>query len=148
MKKITLLAATFILLLSNVAVAADAVRTTWLGNLAVEGYDPVAYFTENAAVKGSKEFQWEWMDANWRFSSEENLNAFKLEPEKYAPQYGGYCAWAVSNNYTAGIDPEQFTVLDGKLYLNYNAEVQTMWTAERGERIKLADEYWPGLIDE
>lgn len=148
MKKITLLAATFILLLSNVAVAADAVRTTWLGNLAVEGYDPVAYFTENAAVKGSKEFQWEWMEANWRFSSEENLNAFKLEPEKYAPQYGGYCAWAVSNNYTAGIDPEQFTVLDGKLYLNYNAEVQTMWTAERDERIKLADEYWPGLIDE
>ncbi len=127
--------------------AAEPVNTTWIGNLAIEGYDTVAYFAENRAVEGKKEYQLEWMDANWRFSSQENLELFQVDPEKYAPQYGGYCAWAVSNNALADIDPDQFTIVDGKLYLNYNAAVQEKWLPEKEARIELANEYWPELID-
>jgi len=132
---------------ANFAHGVSPVSTTFFGNLAVEGYDVIGYFTEGAAVKGSKKHQWEWMGAKWRFSSAENLALFKNDPEKYAPQYGGYCAWAVSNGKTAGIDPEQFAIVDGKLYLNFNKSIQEKWTAERDERIRLADEEWPDLVD-
>lgn len=131
----------------NTALAVEPINTTWIGKLAIEGYDPVAYFTESKPVKGSKDYEWRWMEANWRFSSAENLEIFKLQPEKYAPQYGGYCAWAVSNGGTAGIDPDQFTVYDDKLYLNYNAKIQEKWLADRDSRIDLADEVWPTLVD-
>ena len=131
----------------NPAWAADPIRTTWVGNLAIEGYDAVAYFTENRAVKGDEDYELEWEDANWRFNSAENLAAFQEDPERYAPQYGGYCAWAVSNGAIAGIDPKQFSVVDDKLYLNYNASIQQRWTGERDRRIELADEIWPTLID-
>lgn len=127
--------------------AADPIRTTWIGNLAIEGYDAVAYFTENQAVKGNEDYELEWENANWRFSSAENLAAFQEDPERYAPQYGGYCAWAVSNGATAGVDPKQFSVVDDKLYLNYNANIQNQWVKEQDRRIELADEYWPTLID-
>ena len=128
------------------AFAADPINTTWRGNLAVEGYDTVAYFTQNEAVKGKKEFQLEWSDANWRFSSAENKALFEADPEKYAPQYGGYCAWAVSNNALADIDPKRFTIFNDKLYLNYNKAVQKKWLPEKEERIKIADQNWPELV--
>jgi len=144
----TLKALIFSGFLSTSAYAVEAINTTWIGNLAVKGYDTVAYFTENKAVKGKKEFEIEWHDANWRFSSQEHLDLFQENPEKYAPQYGGYCAWAVSKNATAEIDPTQFTIFNDKLYLNYNATVQELWLPEKEERINLANEYWPGLIDE
>lgn len=140
-------AALTLLMLSKLATAVEPINTTWIGNLAVEGYDSVAYFTQNQAVKGEKEFQIEWNDANWRFSSQEHLDLFVAEPEKYAPQYGGYCAYAVSKNATANIDPTQFSIVDGKLYLNYNADVQELWLPEKDELIDLADGYWPGLVD-
>ena len=143
----TILALGLFWLAANSALAADAIRTTWVGNLAVEGYDPVAYFTENKAVKGSKDFEWEWGDANWRFSSEENLAAFKLDPEKYSPQYGGYCAYAVADGKTVGIDPEAFDIVDGKLYLNYSKKIQERWKGDRDNFISKADEVWPTLID-
>lgn len=127
--------------------AADPIRTTLFGNLAVEGYDTVAYFIDNKATKGKKDFQFEWHGANWRFSSEEHLNLFKQMPEKYAPQYGGYCAWAVSNNSTAGIDPEQFSIVEGRLYLNYNKSIQEQWLPEKEKRIEQADKYWPRLVN-
>ena len=127
--------------------AVDAINTGFWGNTAIKGYDPVAYFTENRPVKGSKEFQHQWMEANWRFSSRENLELFKAKPEKYAPQYGGYCAWAVAQNDTAGIDPKQFTILNGKLYLNYNKSINDKWTNNRDQYIIDADKYWPGLVD-
>lgn len=143
------LSATLMLLaFSHLASAVEPINTTWIGNLAIEGYDTVAYFTQNQPVEGKKEFQLEWHGANWRFSSMEHLELFKADPEKYAPQYGGYCAWAVSKNATADIDPTQFTVLNGKLYLNYNATVQSKWLPEKERRIELADQYWPGLVDE
>ena len=128
--------------------AVEPINTTWRGNLAVEGYDTVAYFTENQPVKGKKEFQTEWRDANWRFASQEHLNLFQENPEKYAPQYGGYCAWAVSKNATASIDPAQFTIFNDKLYLNYNAKIQKQWTPVKEEKIALADGYWPELVDD
>lgn len=126
--------------------AEDKIRTTFFGNLAVEGYDTVAYFTQGEAVKGKKEFQIEWNKANWRFSSQEHLELFEQSPKSYAPQYGGYCAWAVSNNALAGIDPKQFDIVDGKLYLNYNKKFHEKWLPEKEERIEQGDQYWPELI--
>tara|TARA_R110002073_G_scaffold116520_5_gene254977 strand:- start:145 stop:534 length:390 start_codon:yes stop_codon:yes gene_type:complete len=128
--------------------AVDEINTTFFGNLAIEGFDAVAYFTEQRAVEGSKEFEMSWMGANWRFSSAANLGAFRDNPERYAPQYGGYCAWAVSQNDTAGIDPTQFTVYNGKLYLNYNKKIGTRWQADKDGFIIDADRYWPQLLSD
>jgi len=134
------------LLITPQAFALDAVNTTFFGNLAIEGYDPVAYFTENKPVEGRKKYQTEWMDANWRFSSTENLALFKENPEKYAPQYGGYCAYAISQNSVAGIKPELFTIHDGKLYLNYNRSINKKWRQGRDQFIIDANQYWPQLL--
>ena len=136
----------FILFISASAMA-DKINTTFFGKLAVKGYDTVAYFSENKPVQGKKEFEYNWKDANWRFSSQENLELFKSNPEKYAPQYGGYCAYAVSNNTTADIEPEQFTVYNGKLYLNYNKKINARWTEDKDEYIERADENWPSVLD-
>lgn len=137
-----------LLLLPSAVFAVEPVNTGLFSNKAVQGYDTVAYFTQNAAVKGSSEFQTEYLGADWLFSSAENLQLFIENPEKYAPQFGGYCAWAVSQNYTASIDPEQFTVHEGKLYLNYNAEINQRWTANKTQFIKDANSHWPNLLDE
>lgn len=135
------------LLMASQAFALDKINASFFGNLAIEGYDPVAYFTQNKAVKGSKQYKFEWMDANWHFSSAENMALFKAAPEKYAPQYGGYCAYAVSQNTTAGIKPELFTLHDGKLYLNYNRSINKKWRADRDQYIIDADRYWPLLLE-
>lgn len=113
--------------------------------LALKGYDPVGYVTESKPVKGSPEFTYKWMEAEWRFSSQENRDRFAAEPARYAPQFGGYCAWAVSNNYTADADPEAWKIVDGKLYLNYNKSVQKMWVKEQAQRIEAANANWPRL---
>jgi hypothetical protein len=83
----------------------------------------------------------------WRFASAEHRDLFVANPEKYAPQYGGYCAYAVSQNSTAGIEPEQFTIVGEKLYLNYNAKIQSRWLDQRDEFIIAADANWPGVIE-
>ena len=93
--------------------AKDPVYTSW--GVAIRGTDPVAYFTENRPVKGKKEFSFVYDGAEFRFSSAENLAKFQASPEAYAPQYGGYCAWAVSLGYTASTVPEAFSIVDGKL---------------------------------
>lgn len=118
------------------------------GNLAIRGYDPVAYFTEGKAVKGEKDFTLGWQGADWRFASAENRDRFSEDPEKYAPQYGGYCAWAVSRNYTAPTDPDAFTLVDGKLYLNYNKRVMRQWLEDRDANIESADKNWPTVLKE
>ena len=125
----------------------DPVFTT-RGNVAIRGYDPVAYFTEEKAVKGSREFTLGWQGADWRFASAENRDLFAANPEQYAPQYGGYCAWAVSRNYTAPTDPDAFTLVGGKLYLNYNAKVMEQWLEDRDANIEQADENWPAVLNE
>ncbi len=129
---------------STLAWAQD-VNTTRFGNVAIKGHDPVAYFKDSKPVKGSKEFEYEWNGAKWRFSSQEYLEAFKASPETYAPQFGGYCAWAVSQGYKANIDPTQWTVVEGKLYLNYNKKIQKQWLGDRDNLIRKGEENWPSV---
>ncbi|MEM7049559.1 MAG: YHS domain-containing (seleno)protein [Acidobacteriota bacterium] len=127
--------------------AVDPVYTARFSDVAIRGYDTVAYFSEGKPVKGSDDFVHSWKGAEWRFASAENRDLFAANPDEYAPQYGGYCAYAVSQNSTAGIDPDAWSIVDGKLYLNYNAKIQKQWEANRAEFISLADENWPGLVD-
>ena len=137
----------FVLLFMSVnAFAVDPIYTPLLSNNAIRGYDTVAYFTEGKPVKGDKKYSTEYQGANWLFSSKEHLDLFVANPEKYAPQYGGYCAYAVSQNTTASIEPEQFTVLDGKLYLNYNQSVNDLWNTDRAGFIAAADKNWPQVL--
>ncbi len=109
---------------------------------ALEGYDTVAYFAVNNAVKGDAKYAYVWNGAKWLFSSEENMDKFKADPEAYAPQFGGYCAYAVSEGYTANADPEAWKVVNGKLYLNYNRDVQKTWEENEAERIENGKKNW------
>ncbi len=113
--------------------------------LAIKGYDPVAYFTANKPTVGNKDFEHVWNGQTWRFASKENLELFKKSPEKYAPQYGANCAWAVAHNYTAPVDPEAWEIVNGKLYLNYNKDVREEWRKKREEYITSGDKNWPAL---
>jgi YHS domain-containing protein len=113
--------------------------------VALKGHDPVSYFKENRPVKGSPEITHAWMGATWQFASVENRDAFRANPEQYAPQFGGYCSWAVSNNYTADIDPEAWKIVDGKLYLNYNKSVRKKWEEDLHKRIEDGHRNWPNL---
>ncbi len=113
--------------------------------LAIKGYDAVAYFTEGRPVKGLSSFVHVWNGATWQFSSEANRELFKADPAKYAPQFGGYCAWAVSKNYTADTEPEAWKIVDGKLYLNYNKDIQKKWEVDTLQRIEAGVKNWPGL---
>lgn len=136
-----------LLVVSQFSFAADAISTGFLSNKAVSGYDTVAYFTENHPVKGSSQYKTKYQGADWYFSSQENLDLFLAEPEKYAPQYGGYCAWAVSaKGDFAPSDPEKWAIVDDKLYLNYNQSVKEKWDADRALHIQQADKNWPNLI--
>jgi hypothetical protein len=125
----------------------DAVHTGFFSNVAISGYDTVAYFTEGKPVKGSDKFETIWRDAAWRFSSQENLDLFKQDPTKYAAQYGGYCAWAMAQGKTASIDPEIWYLEGGKLYLNYNKSVQEEWLSNLENDIVSADEFYPKVTD-
>ncbi|USD41742.1 YHS domain-containing protein [Vibrio sp. SCSIO 43135] len=133
---------------SSVSYAEDEIYTGIFSNKALAGYDTVAYFTENKPVKGSSKFQTEYKGADWYFSSQQNLDAFVAEPEKYAPQYGGYCAWAVSakNDFAPG-DPHEWSLVDGKLYLNYDDDIKQRWEQDRTYHITQADKNWPNLIN-
>ena len=126
--------------------ATDPVYATSSG--AIDGYDPVAYFTAGKPVAGKPEFTHEWNGATWRFSSEANRTAFAREPERYAPQFGGYCAYAVGNAYTAKSDPQVWHIEDGKLYLNFNADVRTAWLGKKGEFIASGAKNWPAVIND
>jgi YHS domain-containing protein len=113
--------------------------------LAIRGFDPVAYFMSAKPVKGKKEFEYRYWGAMWRFASAENKKLFADHPEKYAPQYGGYCAYGMSHGYAAPIDPQAWTVLDGKLYLNYDLDVRKEWNKDIPGFIAKADENWPKI---
>ena len=139
---------TLLALTTSYASAVSPVNKSTFGGLAIKGYDPVGYFTERKAVKGSQEFETEHAGAKWRFVSQENLKLFTADPEAYAPQFGDYCAWAVSQGYTANIDPEAWKIVDGKLYLNYNKPVQEKWEKDAENLIKKANQNWPELLKE
>ncbi len=115
--------------------------------LAISGYDTVAYFKEAKPVEGKSEFSTNWNGAKWQFSSAENRDEFIKNPEKYAPQYGGYCAYAVSQGYTASSDPNAWRIVDGKLYVNYNKSVQEKWEKDIPNFISSADKNWNELAE-
>lgn len=115
------------------------------GNLAVKGYDVVAYFTAGRPVKGQPDIVFSWQGATWRFASTEHRDQFAASPAKYAPQFGGFCAWAVSRNYTADIDPDAWTIAGGRLFLNYSLQVREMWLRDRDGNIAKGDQNWPAL---
>jgi YHS domain-containing protein len=95
--------------------------------IAIRGYDPVAYFKQSKPVKGQETISYDWNGVKWLFSSEENKEDFKANPEKFAPQFGGYCAYGLSENHKSPTEPEAFTIVDDKLYLNYNLKVKELW---------------------
>lgn len=112
---------------------------------ALRGYDAVAYFRDGNPRSGDPRFEYEWKGAKWHFSSAENLAAFEADPEAYAPQYGGFCAYAVSEGYTADGDPEAWKIVNGRLFLNYNKKVQATWEQNAEERIEKGDRNWEGF---
>lgn len=131
-----------------VALAACSKAETAVGintgsdGLAIKGFDAVAYFAVDNAVKGNAKYEYVWNGAKWLFSSEENMKKFQADPETYAPQFGGYCSFAVSEGYTADGDPEAWKVVDGKLYLNYNKKVREKWEQNQNERIEKGASNW------
>ena len=147
-KRLVVLVAVFVICFVCVSIteAKSEVYKNWRG-LAIKGYDPVAYHEEGKPVQGSGDFELKWKDATWRFASENNLELFKSNPEKYAPRYGGYCAWAVSQGYTASVDPENaWSLVDGRLYLNFSAAVKETWEKDIPGNINKADANWPGVL--
>jgi YHS domain-containing protein len=114
--------------------------------VALRGYDAVAYFKDGKPVKGTTEHKAEFKGSTFLFASEANRDAFAADPTRYAPQYGGYCAFGVSGGYKAAIDPAAFAVVDGKLYLNYNRKVQKQWSTDIPSFINKADTAWPAVM--
>ncbi|MBX3588904.1 MAG: YHS domain-containing protein [Ramlibacter sp.] len=123
-----------------------AVYTGLFSSLAVGGHDPVAYFTEGKPVKGDAQFETTYKGVKWRFASAANRDLFVAAPEKYAPQYGGYCAWAVAEGGTASGDPRYWKIVEGKLYLNYDADVQKKWEKDIPGNIGKANRNWPTVL--
>jgi YHS domain-containing protein len=111
--------------------------------IALKGYDPVAYFTENQPTRGLDEYVYRYNGVTYRFVSAQNLKRFRADPDKYLPQYGGYCAYAMSLDRIADIDPKRWTIVDGKLYLNNGYFSQTLWSLSRSGKIVAADRNWP-----
>lgn len=114
--------------------------------LALDGYDPVAYFNAGKPERGNPAHRASWNGATWHFASPENKAAFEANPQAFAPQYGGYCAWALSEGYTAKGDPHAWRIVDGKLYVNYNASVQRNWEKNISGHIAKGDRNWPKVL--
>lgn len=113
------------------------------GGIAIGGYDAVAFFTQSKPVKGAREFSFEYKDALWLFASKEDLDEFSRSPEKYAPQYGGYCAYGTSEGHKAPTEADTWTIFNGKLYFNYNQQVKQTWSKDMEHLIEVADQKWP-----
>ncbi|MEM7487697.1 MAG: YHS domain-containing (seleno)protein [Pseudomonadota bacterium] len=122
-------------------------RVFTVDGIAIRGTDPVAYFTEGAPVPGRADFAHDWRGATWHFASAENRDLFVADPEAYAPQYGGYCAWAVAaKGSLETTQPENWSIVEGRLFLNYNDDVQDMWDEDRSGFIAEADRRWPEVM--
>ncbi|GJM27886.1 MAG: hypothetical protein DHS20C17_05210 [Cyclobacteriaceae bacterium] len=128
--------------ISHLSWGPPQVNQSMFSNEAINGYDAVAYFNENQAVAGNEKFSYQWKNAHWKFSSEENLQLFKSNPERYTPEFGGYCAFAVSKGFTANIDPEVFGIVDNKLYLFDNEGVKSDWEADLAGNLARCNSNW------
>ncbi len=115
--------------------------------VAIQGYDPVAYFTIGEPVEGDPAHTTEWNEATWQFANAEHKALFDADPEKYAPKYGGYCAYAVSKGYTANTVPEAWSIVDGALYLNYSTGVRRIWERDKAGYIASSDANWPEVLN-
>jgi YHS domain-containing protein len=140
--------ATFVALIlaySGPVLADGTVNTRYFGGVAINGYDPVAYFVENRAVKGTEKYSYDWLGTPWHFANEEHRELFKKDPVKYAPQYGGYCAAEVagSGSVTVNIDPEAFKIIDGKLYITYDKVHTQDFATHAGDVVPKAEANWP-----
>ena len=111
--------------------------------IGLKGYDPVAYFINGAPTKGSEQYSLAWKGVTYRFASAGNLEKFKADPEKYLPQYGGYCAYAMSLDRIADIDPSRWAIVNGKLYLNNGFVAEKLWSLNKNGNIVSADRNWP-----
>ncbi|MGF1452705.1 MAG: YHS domain-containing (seleno)protein [Opitutales bacterium] len=120
--------------------AADSER-----HLAIDGYDPVAYFTRDKAVKGSNEHTTKWNGKTWRFATADHLQAFERNPAKYAPEFEGQCAFAVAHGKSLSADPEVWKIVDGQLYLNLNDNIQERWENNQADFIRRAHQNWPSV---
>lgn len=116
------------------------------GGIAIDGTDAVAYFTEGAPVPGTAEHTVDWKGATWRFSSAANRTAFEADPEAYAPQFGGYCAWAVAEGYTASTVPDAWTIYEDRLYLNFSRRVQRRWERDIPGNVARGNANWPSVL--
>lgn len=151
-RRLALLLGAAALFVATAVQAAPPINTLKAGlfggrtDTAILGYDPVAYFTDGKPAKGQDAFVHDWMGAKWKFASQVHLDAFKASPDKYAPQYGGYCAYGVSQDNLVSIEPDKFKVIDGKLYLNYDAEVQAKWLKDPAGFNKIADTKFQALL--
>ena len=148
----SLIAAASLAIVATFGIAAPAyadqapIYTGVLSRVAVGGYDPVAYFTDGRAVRGATQFRITHQGYEYRFASAEHLAAFRANPARYLPQYGGYCAWAVSQGYTAAGNPNNWRIVDGRLYLNYNSEIQMRWEQDIPGHIRDANGNWPRVL--
>ncbi len=138
------IAGLLLLPLASAFAVVDPINKNVFGT-ALKGYDAVAYFKESRAVEGKNAFRHEWSGAKWYFVSAANRDEFAKNPARYAPQFGGYCAWAVGHGYTANIDPHVWRIIDDKLYLNYDKSVQRMWEQDTAGWIMKGNENWPKL---
>lgn len=135
--------------LASPATAADPVnKLDSKSGAAIKGYDPVAYFTQGRPVAGKPEHSVMHNGARWQFSSAEHKALFEQDPAKYAPAYGGYCAFGVAAGYLVKIEPDAWAIRDGKLYLNYDKSVQKQWERDPGQQIRAADANWPKLVSQ
>ena len=114
--------------------------------LAIQGYDPVSYFTEGKAVKGYPDFSYEWRGSIWQFSNSDHRACFIADPEKYSPQYGGYCAYGISLGKIFNGDPDIWTIKEGRLYFNLNQDIAKIWEQDVHANVKKADIEWPKLF--
>ena len=133
------------ILLGAPSVARAQAQVFTEGGLAIRGYDAVAYFAAGQPVRGSAAFTHQWHGATWRFASAANRDRFAADPARYAPAYGGFCAYAVSEGYTAPTDPQAWRIVDGRLFLNYDRAVQRRWEQDIPGRISRGDANWPRL---
>ena len=151
-RRVALLVAAGTLFASAAVLAAPPANTLKQGlfggrtDTAILGYDPVAYFTDGKAVKGQDGLAFDYLGAKWKFASQAHLDLFRANPDKYAPQYGGYCAYGVSQDNLVSIEPGKFKIFEGKLYLNYDADVQAKWLKDPAGYIKLADAKFQALL--
>ncbi len=141
MKRLLTIAA--ILLISTTIAQAQKSEVFITDGKAIKGYDPVAFFKESKPVKGVESLSYQYNDATWLFSSKTNLETFKKDPEKFAPQYGGYCAYGTAGGHKAPTQTNTWTIVDGKLYFNYNDKVKESWNKQQAELIEKANTQWP-----